>query len=238
MNIPEEYIILFESYGRGELSDQEKKDFEARLSYDTDFGEAFARFRLIEKGIQEHYRNELRDNFKEIDKELDSKSPGVINFRKLVWIGTSVAAVLLIGLSVYHNFSHDHKYKELALQYWPEEEGLPVKMSTAGKYDAAMNAYKQSQWAEAEALLTEISSSDTALYFLGIVHFKQENYTEALEHFSRVPEYSRWFPESEFRRALIFMIKNEPDSTSIILNRLMKAQSGCESKAKELLLKI
>lgn len=239
MNMSEEYIDMFEAYSRGELNEAEVQAFDARLSYDAEFSEAYARFRKVESGIQEHYRNELKHRFQELDKTLDDQSKGTPRIRKLIWTGASFAAVLLIGLIVYYQSEKANNYEELAKLYWSEEEGLPVKMSTAGKYDAAMNAYKTENWPAAESELMGLLPSDTAVYFLGVVSFERGNYNEAIEHFKTVRSDSKWANESDFRLALSYLSIGEKSRAKSILIRMNQTPNGeFQSEIREILRQI
>lgn len=226
MNVPEKYIDLFEAYGRGELAEMEVRDFEARLSYDEDFKEAYNHFQQIESGIHEHYRNELRQSLKALDEELDKQSSGSSKIRRLAWSGASVAAVLLIGLFVYYQSESSNNYVELAERHWPVEEGLPVKMSAKGRYDDAMNAFKTENWQAAESELIELLPSDTAAYFLGIVSFERGNYSAAVKHFKTVTTGSKWAVESDFRLALAYLSLGEKDRAKSMLIQLRQTPNG------------
>jgi len=73
MNISEEHIDLFAAYLQDTLSEKEVLEFDARLTYDSEFKNSFDTYQQIEKGIKQHYRNEVKLNFQKIDQELDRK---------------------------------------------------------------------------------------------------------------------------------------------------------------------
>lgn len=221
-----EHIELFEAYQSNSLNDKEILAFEARLSYDQEFSDEFSRFKKLEEGIRQHYRNELKNKFNEIDKELENEIalPPKSNVRKLYWATSAVAASLIIGLLLFNFYDSENKYSQLAQQYWSIEEGLPVKMSTKGIYDDAMNAFKQKKWEEAENLLLNISS-DTANYYLGIVNYEQKNLNKTVEYFKIIPETSFWFEHSEFKLALSYLEMEQVDKAKILLNKIANNNS-------------
>jgi TolA-binding protein len=216
-----EHIDLFEAYQQGTLTGKEQLDFEARLSYDQEFGDEFSRYKKLEEGIRQHYRNELKNKFNEIDKELENEIVPTTksNVRKLYWLTSAVAASLIIGILLFNFYDSENKHSQLAEQYWPIEEGLPVKMSTKGIYDDAMNAYKQERWEEAENLLLTINS-DTAYYYLGVINFEQQQYALSIDFFSQVTGKSDWFEQSEFRLALTYLKIEQVDKAKNMLNKI------------------
>lgn len=221
-----EHIELFEAYQSNSLNDKEILEFEARLSYDQEFSDEFSLYKNLEEGIRQHYRNELKNKFNEIDKELENEilPTANSNVRKLYWLTSAVAASLIIGILLFNFYDSENKHSQLAQQYWSIEEGLPVKMSTKGIYDDAMNAYKQEKWEEAENLLLKINS-DTAYYYLGIVNYEQKELNKTVEYFSIIPETSFWFEQSEFRLALTYLKMEQVDKAKNMLNKIANNNS-------------
>lgn len=227
-----EHIELFEAYQSKSMDDKELLAFEARLSYDQKFSDEFNRFQKLEKGINLHFRNELKSKLNEIDKELvlDNVVTLKSNVRKLYWITSAVAASLIIGILLFNFYNSENQNTNLAQQYWNVEEGLPVKMSTKGIYDDAMNAFKQEQWQEAENLLVAIHS-DTAFYFLGVINYQQKDYTTTASYFNKINNTSFWFDQSQYRLALVSILKEDFELAKKILqeqidnNTLFKEQA-------------
>ncbi len=230
-----EHIELFEAYLSNSLEDNNILAFEARLSYDQEFSDEFSRFKKLEEGIRQHYRKELKSKFNEIDKELENEivSTPKSNIRKLYWVTSAVAASLIIGIFLFNFYKSESKYTELAQQYWPVEEGLPVKMSAKGIYDDAMNAYKQEQWQEAENLLLAINS-DTASYFLGVINYQQKEFDKSVQCFKTISETSVWYEQSQYRLALAYLSLNKVDTAKKILKSL--SETSPFKKDAELLL--
>ncbi len=230
-----EHIELFKAYHLKTMTDKEILAFEARLSYDKEFKHEYSRFQKLEEGIRQHYRSELKSKFNEIDKELENEivSTPKSNIRKLYWVTSAVAASLIIGIFLFNFYKSESKYTSLAQQYWPVEEGLPVKMSTKGIYDDAMNAYKQEQWQVAENLLVAINS-DTASYFLGVINYQQKEFDKSVQCFIQVPETSVWYEQSKYRLALAYLSQNKDDTAKKILKSL--SETSPFKKDAELLL--
>lgn len=228
----ERHIDLFERYRKNELSDAELRDFEARLAYDSHFKNEFDAYENVEDGIKNHYRNQLKSRLQDVDREMDEKSKKKPIVRLLTWT-SSVAAAIVIGVFIFQHFS-EPDYKQIAQNYWPHEEGLPVKMSAKGKYDEAMNAFKLEEWDKAELLLQEIES-DTANYFLAMVFYEKSDLNAAQKHFLLIDEFSNYYEIAQFRLALAYLKNNQIELATKILRNIIEANSPYKKDANSIL---
>lgn len=226
------YIEIFESYRNGDLSEGELREFEARLVYDSEFKESFDHYETIETGIKTHFRNELKFKLEEVDKAMDEAPKKQPMIRLIAWT-SSVAAAILIGVFIFHYFSVP-KYKQLAQNNWPHEEGLPVKMSSKGRYDDAMNAFKLEEWDKAESLLKAIES-DTSAYFLGEIAYRKGDLSIAISHYSRINRSCVYYHESQFKLSLIHLALGDIKKAKEVLNSLQKGDTDFSDEAKEVL---
>lgn len=234
-----EHIDLFEAYQAKTLTKKDLLEFEARLSYDKEFREEFNRFQKLEEGIKQHFRGELKNKLNQIDKEF--KNDDILislpkKAKKICWI-SAVAASLIIGIFLFNFYNSENNHSQLAQQYWPIEEGLPVKMSTKGIYDDVMNAFKQEQWQESENLLLEINS-DTADYFLGVINYQQKDYKTTIDYFNSIHSESYWHNESQFRLALVSILVDDVNQAKFLLEALIDKDTEYSEKAKEILLEL
>ena len=229
------YIDIFERYRNGELSEAELKDFEARLVYDSELKDAFEEYEQIEVGIKNHFRNKLKTKLQDLDQQMDT-TPKKTNVLKLVVWTSSLAAAVVLGCFILQHFTHPNNI-QLAEQYWPHEEGLPVKMSTKGKYDDAMNAFKLEKWDKAERLLLKIDS-DTSDYFLGIINYQQKDSPQSIIHFNEVRNQSAYFQEAQFRLSLVFLSQNKLITAKKILQKQIDHKTKFAKTSKEILEKM
>lgn len=226
------YIELFERYRNGDLSEGELREFEARLVYDSEFKESHDHYETIETGIKTHFRNELKFKLEEVDKAMDETPKKSSIIRLIAWT-SSVAAAILIGVFVFQYFSKP-KYEQLAQNNWPHEEGLPVKMSSKGRYDDAMNAFKLEEWDKAESLLKAIES-DTSAYFLGEIAYRKGDLSTAITDFLTVKNSSVYYHKARFRLALLFLNAGNTSKAKEILIFLVDEKSLLADEAKEIL---
>lgn len=231
----DKHINLFERYSNNELSESELKDFEAKLIYDSEFKHAFNQYLYVEEGIRNHFRGSLKSRLKEVDKELDKPASNKAIISILYWT-SSVAAAIVIGFFIFQYFSAPN-YKQIAQNYWPHEEGLPVKMSTKGKYDDAMNAFKLEEWEKAESLLTVIDS-DTSAYFLGEIAYRKGDLTNASFYFLQITSASNYYNKAQFKLALIYLYHGDIKKSKDILNFLIEQDTGFTNEIEDVMKRI
>ena len=231
----DEHIELFENYVAGEMADQEVVDFEARLAYDLAFKQAFNRYQAIEIAIKTHYRNELKSKFELVDRAMDQSLERKQRIKKQLAYYTTFAAVMVLAVYVLVRYQSPSS-KELVVQYWPEEPGLPVKMSAKGKYDDAMNAYKLGEYAKSEKILCHITS-DTANYFLGVIEYAQGDFQKSATCFKRVDLTSSYYNEAQFRLALVYLRTEKVKESHHILKKQVSDSTEFAAVSKEILKK-
>ena len=235
MRNEERHIDLFERYRRNGLSESELKDFEARLAYDAEFKIAFNEYKSVEEGIKKHFRNELKSRFQEVDREMDD-IPKKSSARKLIVWTSTVAAAIVLGIFIFQHFTKPN-HIELAQEYWPYEEGLPVKMSSKGRYDDAMNAFKLEEYSNAQTILENIDS-DTSFYFRGVIAFTQDEFDSSANFLTKVDESSGYYHKARFRLGLIYLILNKKNEAVSIFNNQIEQNTEFEISSKEILKKL
>ncbi len=229
-------IDLFERYRNGDLNDIEMREFDARLAYDAEFKERFEYYQQIELGIETHFRSDLKSKLIELDQTLDLQKPKNNKSRVFLVLTSSIAACLLVGFLLF-NLLSSNKNTDLAKQYWPEEPGLPVKMSTKGKYDDAMNAYKLDDFSKAAQLLENIQS-DTSNYFRGVIAYKTDDFKEAKRCFIQIEKNSVYFHKAQFRLGLILLSEGDVNSAKKIFKAHVEQNSDFSAVSEEILKKI
>jgi TolA-binding protein len=230
------HIDLFEKYLEGSLDERNVLEFEARLSYDSNFKQEFEEYKVVEQGIRNHFRKEMKSKFGEIDKDLDNASPKRPGKSRKLFYWSAAAASLLIGVLLFQHFSANEN-ELLATQYWPEEPGLPVKMSTKGKYDDAMNAYKLGEFDKSYSLLNKISS-DTSYYFQGVIGYEQSDIKKAMGFFNQIDKSSNYYNSAQFRLGLISLSEGDLGSAKKIFNSQISQKTEFAEASNEILKKI
>jgi TolA-binding protein len=230
------HIELFERYRNGDLSNSEFKEFEARLVYDSEFKGDYDHYEALEEGIKAHFRNKLKSKLQEMDKMMDNSAIKRSHPKRILIWSSAVAACLLIGVLVLQRFS-SNKYELIEEEYWTEEAGLPVKMSSKGKYDDAMNAYKLGEYEKANFLL-EKTASDTSTYFQGVIAYKLNDYKASKGFFKQIRKTSLYFHNAQFRLGLILLSEGDLSSAKRIFEMQKVENNLFVKEANEILKKI
>lgn len=230
------HIELFERYRNGDLAESELRDFEARLAYDSELKEDFDNYEALEVGIKVHFRNELKTKLQDMDKKMDTPAKKRSYPKRLLIWSSAIAACLLTGVFLFQHLSSS-KNAVLAKEYWPEESGLPVKMSSKGKYDDAMNAYKLGEFDKANYLLEKISS-DTSNYFQGVIAYKLNDFDASRGFFHQIEKGSLYFNNAQFRLGLILLSEGELNSAKRIFNTQNTENQSFAKESNEILKKL
>jgi hypothetical protein len=230
------YIEIFERYRNGDLMEAELREFEARLAYDSEFKEAFDAYEQLELGIKVHFRNDLKLKLKKLDEKMDAPTSKKTSIKKLLIWSSTIAASILIGVMLFQHFSSNSSV-QLAEQYWPLERGLPVKMSSKGKYDDAMNAFKLGEYDKSSDLLRKIST-DTADYFLGVISYEQGDNPESKRYFGQIHKNSFYYHTAQFRLGLILLAEGNLASAKKIFNSQISKNKEFAEASKKILEKI
>lgn len=207
-------IELIEGYCEGRLDVSVKAAFENRLLIDEELNEEYELYKAIVSGIKEQGHNNLKNQLKIADAELDN----VVGVKKAIkpkqkYWAMAASIILIIGISIFWKYTTDTKLSVLADNYCDKEKGLPVEMSSnKGKYDYVMNLYKKVDYKGAEneinKLLVVNSYNDTLNYFLGVVTYELKDFETAKLSFNKIKLDSRYFEKAQYRIILIALKQN------------------------------
>lgn len=218
--MPPENIELFERFTQGLLSNKEVLEFEAKLSFDSEFKSHYAQYLALENDLKAHFQeHSLKKKLTDTDAIIDHKiSHSLLRKKRSITLAISIAAgiALLIGVYQVRSQSAD-KISEL----WPYEEGLPVRMGEADLYQTATNAFKLGEWSRAISLFEKIDS-DTSFYFRAISHYELNEFTEASNLFLHVSKESIYHQDAELRLAIIYALEGKDIFAKNILIKISK----------------
>jgi hypothetical protein len=189
------YFEEIERYLDGEMTDQERIQFEQRLIAEPLLKKEYDVLSAIVYEVGESKKRELKAMLQNVDEELDNVTPSnSVNKHKAIkkslsegrhfWNYAIAACVtLLVGISIIWLVNHaDADREKLVAQYWQKDAGMPVMMgeSDAVKFDNAMSEYKAGKYSEAFILFKQIPSSDTVVYYtaLSMSELKQDATTQ------------------------------------------------------------
>jgi len=221
------YFEIFEAYSSDNLDSLEKLKFEEKLNSDIEFEKSYNEYLQIEEGIRLHFKNEFKSKLSESDIKLDleleilNAKKQKNNYKRILLPIIAIAAS--ITLFVYFtNRPID------VLEEFPDDFGFPVKMgenqSINKNFDAPMNAYKLEEFKKAEKLFAKIES-DTSIYYSAICQFKLKDYNSAISSFSKIPKTSKYYLESQYRLAILYIHQKNEGKANEILKWLLRTEA-------------
>ena len=239
-------IELIEQYFENTLSEKDKVEFESRMLVDDELREEIELFKNIVAGIKDAGEEKLKHKLKIVDLELDANENSLIKAspknKGLFYWKIAASITLIIGLSIFILLFKSTSTVELADKYYEKENGLPVQMAnTKSTFDDAMNEYKTGNYDKSIAMLVSIKSSspanDTACYFIGVIKYEQNKFTDATENFKLVNSTSQYFEKAQYRLSLSLLQLNQKGEAINVLNEIAKKPNNIYYDQSKSLLK-
>ena len=205
--MPQESIELFERLTQGLLSDKEVLEFEAKLSFDSEFKSHYDQYLALENDLKLHFqKNSLKNKLINTDAIIDHKiSHSLLRKKRYITITISIAAGIALFIGIYQSRSNS---ADNISELWPYEEGLPVRMGEKVLYQTATNAFKLGEWSRAISLFKKIDS-DTSYYFRAISHYELNEFKEASSLFLNVSNESIYYEDAELRLAILYVLEGK-----------------------------
>jgi TolA-binding protein len=211
------HLELIEAYLEGNLSEEEKVDFEVRLLVDKDLEEEFELYKKIVGSFKDIQTENIRQKLQAIDDEIDSNSPKPST--KFYWWAGIAASLIFLQIYLYNSKS------TIPL---PIEEGLPVLMGEdqnvefqnamqlfkGGKYDASINRFNK--------LIIMHPDNDTLNYFLGYAELNVQQYLSAKTHLEIVHanKSSVFNLKAKYFLAYALYKNNKTEEAKVLLDEL------------------
>jgi hypothetical protein len=221
------HIEIFEAYSSDKLDSLEKLKFEEKLTSDKEFESAFSEYLRIEEGIRLHFKNEFKTKLSEKDSELDLELEKLNVKKQKKNFRIIILPIIAVAASISLLFYFTNKQSDV-LEMFPEDFGLPVKMgaqqSVKNNIDAPMNAYKLGEFQKAENLFSKIES-DTSVYYSGICQYKLKDYNSAISNFNKIEKTSKYYLESQYRLAILYIHQKKESKANEILKHLLRTEA-------------
>lgn len=193
---PIDNIDLFESYLNGELTENDKAEFEARLQEDPDFE---ASFQLFKDGIQAIKNAGFRQDIRYViegHKRKNTASTGGY------WFGGIAASILVLLAATF--WQTQETRQDLFSVYYNH---YPNVISTRGveKNMKGMEAYSDRDFETAVALWQDMPSNDTIQFYLGLAFIETGQFESALESLKKVDSGSVFNQQKNWYLGLTFL---------------------------------
>ena len=208
---PTAYI---DSYFKGELTQDEKEQFEKKIIDEPAFAEEVAFYvsslQILKEGAEEEKKKHFREIYQQARPDITTRI-----VRKM-WPSIAVAALLVgIILGVYL-FMQPISTKQLADRYIQEHlQSLSVKMGKSDSMQTAITLYNDGKLTDALLSFENMIQSDTSNFDAkenaGIISLRLQHYDKALDYFHQMETYSdRYSNRALFYQSLTLMKRNRP----------------------------
>ncbi len=196
---------LINSYIKGDMSSDERIQFEKKLKGDAILNEEYLAAKKIKDIIE---AGALKEKLNDIHMQYKLKQNNHKRF--YLWTAISVAASFVVVLSFWFLFQPvgSSPQQQLMASIYFKDPGLPTLMSSSGtqnQLDLAMVEYKMGNYEHSyqilSDLLAESPTNDTVQYYMAINLFEMDQFDrsgpilERLQHSESifVSEKSDWF---------------------------------------------
>ncbi len=209
MNTSEETVILFNLYLRGEMTSEERSQFESKLSSDPKFHASFLLHQEVVESIENYT---LKAKMQEWHPD---STPQPKNYS--IWIKPAIGALILLGLYVIFNLIKPQKVSEsptLFTKYYYADPGLPITMGNSNllSLEKGMQAYKLGDYDAAldewNVLVASGIGNDTVKYYVGSAYLALDEQSTAIHWFEQVPRFSIYY-EKALWYILLAQLKDE-----------------------------
>jgi len=178
----EERYILFDQYLQGEMTVEEKDNFEKQLSEDHEFSSEFETFKEVQLRLKTKFEfEEEREAFKAnlttiSDTHFNTSKPKVVVMRPW-YLAAAASVIILFGL-----FFFDYNNPSFADYDNPETASFVERGDTDTALIGAQTAFNDGKYAAAIPLFEEIlkeNKTPEIQYFYGVSLLEESKYPKA-----------------------------------------------------------
>lgn len=233
--------ILLNNYFEGNLSEEEKQQFDELLSNDSEFKTEFEFQKKAKVAVALSERQKLKNQLKEIENSRKLKN------KNKTWlsIAASIVVVLSLGFIFFWNSSvkNDNLYADF-YETFPNIEAPTTRgENTLNIKSEAFYAYDSKDYKKAIELFSEIykvEKTDYAIFYIGLSEMELNEHKKAINTFSLFDGdtnnnfyyYVKWY------KALCYLKENDIENSKKLLNEVTKNTNPFQLKSKELLSKL
>jgi tetratricopeptide (TPR) repeat protein len=209
-----ENLELIENYFKGINGDAQKYQFEKRILEDASFAEEVAFYISANGAIQQQFREEKKQRFREIyneQKVISIKQPVRNMWRYMAAASVFIALVLITWFLTVSKKSTQQLADIYIQQHF---QTLSVTMGNQDSLQAGLNLFNSNKLTEAltifETLIKNNPKNSEAKKYAGIVSLRLNNYNKALEYFTILEADSGLYSNpGKFYKAITLLKRNK-----------------------------
>lgn len=230
-------IVLIENYLSGNMSEEEKRAFEKRISKEPELKKQVGDYTLLFKAIELKGMKDLLQDAKEELDQADDEAILPSKSKKLHFNGNWLLAasfLLLVGLGVGWFLNRPSLNERLYDSYFYKDIGLPTTMGATKnlEFTEAMTQYKLGNYEEAisvwKDLLRNSPQNDTLNYFVGAAHLVKKDINGAKGFLEKVilNDNTAFKKEAKFYLALIAVRQGDLKKAKVYLEQLDSSEAS------------
>ncbi|MHC0439805.1 tetratricopeptide repeat protein [Flavobacterium sp. 3-210] len=194
----EEHYILFDQYLEGELTIDQKNDFEKQLAEDAQFASEFETFKSVQLQLQnkfgfEEEREAFKENLNQIAEEYFNKKPKVIGLKPW-YLAVAASVAVLFGLF----FFNYNQYPAFADYNHPEQASFAERGSEDGPLKNAEKEFNAKRYSLAiphfEEVLAKGKTPEIQFYY-GVSLLEESHYLKSEAVFNELKEGNSVYKE-------------------------------------------
>lgn len=253
----ENNLELIESYFTGNMTPEERSDFEKKITEDKDLSALFNIYKTIDTEMYNKQRFEteeaaLKSTLNGLSKKYFKAQAPVISLnpqKKLLRTVMSAAAgLILIFVSYLAFFTNNGSVTQMADKYVKNELQKNLSLTMDGARDSlqiGLTAYNDKDYAKALQLFNAIyernNEMNDALKYSGIVYLVTKDYDNALQRFDELEQKKDLFSNAGmFLKAVTLLQRNKPGDQAqakILLQQVVKEKAQGSKEAEKWLKK-
>ncbi|OFX18540.1 MAG: hypothetical protein A2033_02440 [Bacteroidetes bacterium GWA2_31_9] len=240
----EEITILIESYLDGELSEQEKLQFEQELKTNKELANDLLIHQEIRNALGDEDLIDLREKLSIIRDDYHRKEKKKKLFT--VYASSSIIVIAFITTFLFYNksYTNDELYNMYYEHYDAETITRGEVKPTIEIFTNALRIYDKGKYAEAIKLFEQISDTSVFYqpkeYYTALSYMELQNFDKALNHIepllqnnkSSLRENIMWFS------GLCYLKTNQNDKAKQQFKSLLNTSTYYQKKSSEILEKI
>jgi predicted Zn-dependent protease len=239
MGVTEEDLEHMEAYLDGNLSTDERSDFENRLLEEPDFAAAFDSFLYSYHAILRHSRKELKTRLQSLE------TPARQRTRDWKYVGLAIAAsiTLIIMMVTYFN---DATPQELYAEYYTPYPNVVAPIERAqpetDTYKRSFQLYEEKRYSEAlgefKSLLNDQPDSPALNFYAGLSTLSLNDVPAAMDYLKKVASSKNDFTaHAVWYSALAYLLSGQKEKAIVQLEKISH-DSFYNEKADHLLKEI
>lgn len=233
MDQQEKNIDQIDRYLNGQMTEQEKKDFELSLEEDDEFKALFEFVSDTQKAQAVNELTSLKAKLNNTESNYKRRRQNTSYLK----VAASIILLATLGYFIYNATLQSADTTVLFDKYYEVYPNVVAPVSRdAETSDNTFTAYEKGNYQEViDELVTVENPTDTTNFYLGQAHLALGNYMPAIKTFDQIKSTSGFYDQALWYSALANLKINNMDRCKHILQQLIDTESSYQQKAEVLI---